>query len=79
MTPKQLRDFILWCREERISFTHITAGGITLDGVVDGKADAPPPAKPEPRPTAFQRYGGDMLTQPSAKKSDLIPDEALDD
>ena len=79
MTPKQLREFILWARSERISFTTISAGGITLDGVVDGKADAPPPPKPEPRPTAYERYGGGLLQQPNTKQKDTIPDEAIVD
>lgn len=80
MTTKQLQTLIKWLRAERISFSTISAGGITLDGVVDLKMAEFEPAKPEPdRPSMYERYGADLLRQPSAKASDMIPDEALSD
>ena len=80
MTLKQVQSLVLWLRKERISYTTLSAGGVTLDGVVDGKAvDDAKPRKEEPRQTAFERYGADLLRQPTAKKSDSIPEEALDD
>jgi len=79
MTSKQLRDFILWCRSERISFTSITAGGITLDGVVDGKIERAKPTKAEPRPSMFERYAQELMNQPEVHPSESVPDEARQD
>lgn len=80
MTTKQLQSFIKWLRAERISYSHLSAGGITLDGVVDMKAVDEIKAAPEtPRPTVYQKFGGDLLRQPTAKKSEVTPDEAVID
>ena len=80
MTTKQLQAFIKWLRAERISYTTLSAGGVTLDGVVDLKAvDESKPTKPEEKQTMYQRFGGALLTQPSAKRSDAVPDEAMSD
>ena len=81
MTVKQLREFMLWLRKEKIGYTTLSAGGITIDGVVDGKIDRPVEKIEETRrPTMFERYGAELLSQPqAAKPSDVIPDEAMDD
>lgn len=80
MTGKQLKEFLLWARSERISFTTISAGGITLDGVIDGKAEVPTDdKKPEPRQTAYQRFGGALYEQPTSKKGATAPEETLQD
>jgi hypothetical protein len=77
---KALQSLILWLRKERISYQHLSAGGFTLDGVVDLKAVDEAKATPEePRPTVYQRYGGDLLKQPTVKKGDAVPDEAMID
>lgn len=76
MSPKQVKDFILWLRKERISCTSLTIGGIMLDGLVDGKAlTAKPAEQPEPPKTMWERYGGELLNQP-ASPVDEVPDEA---
>lgn len=78
MTVKQVRELITWLRKERISYTTLSAGGITLDGVVDMKAVDEAKATPEePRPTMYQKYGGALLSQPTVKKNDAVPDEAM--
>lgn len=74
MTTKQLREFLLWLRKERISYTHITAGGVTLDGVVDGKR-INPPAKIEPRVSMYEAYAGELAKVPLVP-TDEVPDEA---
>lgn len=80
MTTKQFQALVKWLRSERISYTTLSAGGITLDGVVDLKMVEQEPTKPEPdRPSMYERYGADLLRQPSSKASDMIPDEALSD
>ena len=78
MTTKQFQALVKWLRSERISYTTLSAGGITLDGVVDLKMVEQEPTKLEPdRPSMYERYGADLLRQPSAKPSDLVPDEAM--
>lgn len=74
---KALQSMILWLRAQRISFQHISAGGITLDGVVDMKAvDEAKATPPEEKLTVYQKFGGALLTQPTAKKSEVVPEEA---
>lgn len=78
MTIKQIQSFMLWLRRERIAYATLSAGGVTLDGVVDLKMvtqEKPTPA--QPRETMFERYGAELLRQPAAKPSEGIPDEAL--
>lgn len=79
MTTKKLREMIRMLRDERIAYTtlSVSAGAITLDGVVDLKTDSKP-AKVEPRETMFERYAGDLARQPATgKPSDMVPEEAL--
>lgn len=78
MTVKQLRDFMLWLREQRISYTHLSAGGVTLDGVVDGGLATGKPEKPEPRKNMFQTYGEELLNKPASPVDD-VPEEARQD
>lgn len=74
---KALQSMILWLRAQRISFQHISAGGITLDGVIDLKQVDDAKATPEePRPTMYQRFAGKAFEQPHLKKNETIPDEA---
>lgn len=77
MTLKQVKELVLWLRREKISYTHLSAGGITLDGVVDMKSERAMPEKAPPRETMFERYGAELLKQPQAKPSETVPDEAL--
>ena len=79
MTTKQLQSFILWLRKERISYTTLSAGGVTLDGVIDLKAEQPTgkPTPVEPRESMYERYGAELLKQPAAKPTETVPDEAL--
>ena len=79
MTTKQLQAFILWLRRERISYTALSAGGVTLDGVIDLKAEQPTgkPTPVEPRESMYERYGAELLKQPAAKPTETVPDEAL--
>lgn len=80
MTAKALRDLILWLRSEGIAYSSLTAGDITLDGVIDTKAGAQAPQKPVPdRPSMYERYGADLLRQPLASKGEQMPDEAIQD
>lgn len=74
MTAKQVKDFILWLRKERITYSSIQIGGVTLDGVVDVK-HAKPVDKPEPRASMWDRYGEELLKQPPTPADD-VPDEA---
>lgn len=77
MTLKQLQSFVKWLRAERITYTSISAGGVTLDGVVDGKLEREAAKeKPEARQSAYERYGADLLKQPAAKVSERTPEEA---
>ena len=80
MTTKQLQSFILWLRKERISYTTLSAGGVTLDGVVDLKVETAPADKtpPEPRLSMFEKYAGDLMRKP-ATPNDIVPDEAIVD
>ncbi len=80
MTPKDLKtlqSFILWLRREKIAYSHLSAGGVTLDGVVDMKIESRPADKAEPRETMFEKYGAELLKQPAAKPSETTPDEAF--
>jgi hypothetical protein len=78
MTAKQLREFILWLRKERIAYTTLSAGGVTLDGVVDLKmVSTEKPAPAQPRETMFEKYGAELMKAPAGKPSDAVPDEAL--
>lgn len=80
MTLKQVQSLVLWLRREKISYTHLSAGGVVLDGVVDGKlAEDAKPVKEEPKPTMYQKFGGDLVRQPLAKPSEVTPDEAVID
>lgn len=80
MTVKQVRELILWLRHQRIAYTTLSAGGVTLDGVTDLKAEQPTnQAKSEPRQSMYERYGEELLRQPAAKPTDAIPDEAMID
>lgn len=79
MTTSQLQKFILWLRRERITYTTLSAGGVTLDGVVDGKVERDETKKPEPRQSMFDRYGAELLKQPAAKPTEVVPEEALTD
>jgi hypothetical protein len=75
---KALKDFMLWLRRERIAYSSLSAGGVTLDGVVDMKIEIPADmAQPEARQTMFERYGAELLKAPAAKPSEGVPDEAL--
>lgn len=77
MTVKQLQAFVLWLRKERISYSHLSAGGITLDGVVDLKAVDEAKATPEePRKSVYQKFGAGLYEQPTVKKSEAVPEEA---
>ena len=80
MTTKQLQAFIKWLRAEKITYTTLVAGGVTLDGVVDGKVERDA-TRPESvvRESMFERYGGELLKQPAAKASEVVPEEALID
>ena len=79
MTTKQLQAFILWLRRERISYTTLSAGGVTIDGVIDLNAEQPTgkPTPVEPRESMYERYGAELLKQPAAKPTETVPDEAL--
>ncbi len=80
MMLKQLQSMILWLRKERIAYTTLSAGGVTLDGVVDGKLEYPvDKSLPEARKSMYERYGAELLKQPTAKPSETVPDEALID
>lgn len=78
MTLKQLQSFIKWLRAEKISYHSISAGGVVLEGVVDGKIERVE-AKPEPRESLYQQYGKELLRKSPGKPSEAIPDEALVD
>jgi hypothetical protein len=81
MTTKKLREMIRMLRDERIAYTtlSVSAGAVTLDGVIDMKAAAETrPTPPAPRETAFERYGAELLRQPQAKANEVIPEEAMD-
>lgn len=78
MTLKQLKEFVLWLRKERIAYTTLSAGGVTLDGVVDMKTEKPM-VKPELRESMYERYGSELLKQPAAKPTEQVPEEALID
>lgn len=75
MTVKQLREFILWLRKERIGYTTLTAGGVTLDGVVDGKLERGREAKAEPRKTWIEHYGDELLKASAVDPNGQMPDE----
>jgi hypothetical protein len=78
MTTKQLQAFVLWLRREGITYTTLSAGGVTLDGVIDTKIERPVDKTPvEPRTSMYERYGAELLKQPAAKPSEVVPDEAL--
>jgi hypothetical protein len=81
MTTKQLQAFILWLRREKIAYSSLSAGGVTLDGVVDMKAIEAPADKtaPGPRETMYERYGAELMKQPAAKPTETVPDEAMID
>jgi len=80
VTLKQVQSLVLWLRRERISYTTLSAGGVTLDGVIDGKlADGAPEAKPEPRQTMYARFAGELGKQPQVRPSERVPEEAMDD
>jgi len=67
-------------RKEGIAYTTLTVGDVTLDGVIDTKADiaAAEQRKPaEPRPTMYEKFGAELLKQPTAKPSETVPEEAL--
>lgn len=71
-------DLLLALRREGISCTTVSAGGVTLDGVIDMKATAPAKATPDaPRETMYERYGAELLRQPAAKASETVPEEAM--
>lgn len=78
MNIKQVQALIVMLRKERITYTTLSAGGITLDGVVDGKLerDATKPVV-EPRQSMFERYGAELLKQPATKSTEIVPDEAM--
>lgn len=77
---KALKDLMTWLRREKIAYSTISAGGITLDGVVDLKqVDDAKPTKDEPKPTMYQKFGGALLAQPTVKKGATVPDEAMTD
>lgn len=77
MTLKQLQAFMLWLRKEKIAYTTLSAGGVTLDGVVDAKMERGASMKAETPLSAFERYGAELLKQPQAKPSEVVPDEAM--
>lgn len=79
MTTKQLQAFILWLRREKIAYTTLSAGGVKLDGVVDMKIEQPTdkPIPVEPRESMFERFGAELLKQPAAKPTEMVPDEAM--
>jgi hypothetical protein len=79
MTIKQLQAMIKWLRAERISYSSLIANGFELHGVVDGKTEATAAEKPQPRPSMYERFGAELLKQPTAKPSEVVPDEALSD
>lgn len=74
MTSKALRELILWLRKERISYTTLTAGPITIDGVVDGKVERRID-KPEPRLSMFAEYGAELLKASAVSPSASITDD----
>lgn len=78
MTTKQLRELIIMLRKEKITYTHLSAGGIVIDGVIDGKIEREA-TKTEPvaRESMYERYGAELLKQPAAKPNELVPEEAL--
>lgn len=75
MNSKAIKDLILWLRKERISYSSITIGGLTLDGVIDGKAPTAKVEKVEPRQSAWDRNVQQILNQPASPVDD-VPDEA---
>ena len=75
MTLKQLQSFILWLRKERIGYTTLTAGGVTIDGVVDGKLERAPAWKAERRQTLYEQYGGELIKQGATAPAAAITDE----
>lgn len=78
MTIKQVRELILWLRKERIAYTTLTAGGVTIDGVVDGKLERAQPAKAERRPTMYEQYGGELMKSGQAPAAAVTDEERID-
>ena len=76
MTTKQIREFLLWLRKERISYHTIAIGGVTLEGVVDGKHLASVAKKAEPKRNMYEVYGEELLKQP-VPAAEQVPEEAL--
>ena len=76
MTLKQIQAFILWCRKERITYHTIAIGGVTLEGVVDGKHVPTVTKKPEPPQSLYDKYGAELLKQP-VPAAEVVPEEAL--
>jgi hypothetical protein len=74
MTVKQLQTFILWLRKERISYSTLSAGGVTLDGVVDGKIERKAD-KPVERESMYQRYGGELFKAAATSPAAVVSDE----
>jgi hypothetical protein len=79
MTIKDLKALVLWLRSEQIAYSTLTAGDVTIDGVIDLKQDPGKPAAIEAKPTMYQKFGGELLRQPTAKRSEVVPDEAMID
>ena len=79
MTTKQLQSFILWLRKERIGYTHLSVGGVTLDGVIDGKLErAPLPKSDRRRETLYEQYGGDLLKSQTPPAAAVTDEERID-
>lgn len=75
MTIKQVRELILWLRKERISYATLTAGGVMLDGVVDGKLERGRDAKPERPQTMYERYGAELFKQSNVDPAAAVSDD----
>ncbi len=73
-------ELLLALRREGIRCSHVTVGGVVLDGVHDTKliADAQPDKKPEPRKSMFEQYAGELAQMP-ATPVDVVPEEAMID
>ena len=78
MTVKQIRDFLTWLRKERITYHTITIGGVTLEGVVDGKHESKP-VKVEQPDTMWERNARALMATPPTATDDVPEETLLDD
>lgn len=63
----ELQKLILWCRRNRVSWSTLTFGSVTIHGT-DMKVDLEFPAmesqlKTAPAASIYERYGGDLMSK----------------